>query len=669
LVLTFKQDELPSGPAIRSYTSGRPNQPSPLNIDKDRKVEESPYSWSSQHSREALISGSSPPPVPTHGSSRTNGPNPASSSRPQRTGGPADNGLKRGSARRKSTIDLGESNDEDARLLRDSATASGRMNDSNHNPQVRDSWALPSTSTTSYKLDDTNLSSWRTPSNETTPKAKRVSPKLEEDNLFDSNMMASANIAQRFGERAASPLTQQAPKNRVMTPAQFERYKQDQERLRSIGGQPKDTEEEDEETNYDDDEDEAEKNRELAKQRRKQEAHMAVYRQQMMKVTGEAPSATGRPSFSAAQSSPNLGRPEDAEEEDEEVPLGILQAHGFPNKNKPPMRNSGSNPNLRSASISIAPGAGNGSLPVFARNLPQDPYYGAGLVNPMHRESLSFGGGAASVSGSSARGLPPGGLVGVIATEERSRAMRRGSPNPQGDYGPPVNGFAGMQSHARNASAGSMYNGMGQAGLMPPMMMTPGDQAQIQMTQQMEQFMAMQMQFMQMMTTGQAPMQGPPQVQNNGHISRQSVQMPRPGSAHAQQSRPMSNHQRAMTMLEPNAAPWMQRGSVFSPSVQGAGYAPSIAPSERSNVGLPGRYRPVSQAVVSNSDNRSMSGALGGWENKTTVRTMLNSSAVDDEDEEEGWAEMAKKKEKKKSIWKIKKGSKDGLKEMLDYTL
>lgn len=650
---------------MRSYTSGRSNQLSPINIDKDSKVEESPYSWSSQHSREALISGSTPPPVPTHGLSRNNGPNPASFSRPQKSGGLVDNGLKRSSARRKSTVDFGETNDEDARLLRDSATASRRMNDSNYSPQVRDSWALPST--TSYKLDDTNFSSWRAGSNETTPKAKRASPKPDEDNLFDSNMMASANIAQRFGERAPSPLTKQTPKNRVMTPAQFERYKQDQERLRSIGGQPKDAEEEEEETNYDDDEDEAEKIRELAKQRRKQEAHMAVYRQQMMKVTGEAPSATGRPSFSGAQSSPNLGKSEDAEEEDEEVPLGILQAHGFPNKNKPPMRTMGSNPNLRSSSISITQGAGGGSLPVFARNLPQDPYYGAGLVNPMHRESLSFGGGAASVSGSSARGLPPGGLVGVIATEERSRAMRRGSPNTQGDYGPPVNGFAAMQ-HARNSSGGSMYNGMGPGGPMPPMMMTPGDQAQIQMTQQMEQFMAMQMQFMQMMTTGQAPMQGPPQVQNNGHMSRQSVQMPRPGSAHAQQQRPMSNHQRAMTMLEPNAAPWMQRGSVFTPSVQGAGYAPSIAPSERSNVGLPGRYRPVSQAVNNTSDSKSMSGALGGWDNKTTVRTVLT-SAVEDEDEEEGWAEMAKKKEKKKSIWKIKKGSKDGLKEMLDYTL
>jgi hypothetical protein len=260
--------------------------------------------------------------------------------------------------------------------------------------------------------------------------------------------------------------------------------------------------------------------------------------------------------------------------------------------------------------------------------------------------------------------------------------MRRGSPNAQGIYGPPPsNGFNGMGMQAPPSAAGSMYNGMGPngpvgpmgpMGMMNPMMMTPGDQAQIQMSQQMQQFMAMQMQFMQMMTNGQAtPTPG-------GHQSHNSTgEIPRPASAH--QLRPINTHQRAMTMMDPNTAPWMNRNSMYTPSIQGnGGYAPSIAPSERSNVGLPGRYRPVSQAPPLTHQNKMnqrtstmMSGGLGGWENKhasTTVRQVKKTGNVSDEEDEEGWEEMAKKRETKKSLWRTKKDKDpNGLQETLGY--
>jgi hypothetical protein len=130
-----------------------------------------------------------------------------------------------------------------------------------------------------------------------------------------------------------------------------------------------------------------------------------------------------------------------------------------------------------------------------------------------------------------------------------------------------------------------------------------------------------------------------------------------------------------MTMMEPNLSSWMPQGGLFAPSINGQGsYAPSIAPSERSNVGLPGRYRPVSQVPA--SDNKSirastMTGALQGWESKngsTTVKATKKSGDASDEDDEQGWEEMAKKREKKKSIWRSKKDSNNGLKEMLGYT-
>src|SRR5271168_3604595 len=117
----------------------------------------------------------------------------------------------------------------------------------------------------------------------------------------------------------------------------------------------------------------------------------------------------------------------------------------------------------------------------------------------MNRESLALGTGAGSTYGGSARGIPPGGLVGVIATEERSRAMRRGSPNANGEYGPPPNGLNGMGMSPNMqmplmGRAMTMPVGMGPMGPMSPMspmspMLTIGDQAQLEMARQMQDFM------------------------------------------------------------------------------------------------------------------------------------------------------------------------------------
>ncbi|KAF7949678.1 uncharacterized protein EAE97_003187 [Botrytis byssoidea] len=683
-------------PPEKSYSANRANQPSPLILDKRKTIEDPPYSWGSN---DGLMKNTSPPPVvtrnmgppahqpppvPRHGPLHQTDANQAIP-RPRSSAPRPDSTLKRSSAlsmRRHSTLEF-DGVDEDAALLRESVNASRHFGEAPSNPQARKSWALPSQAAYNAKA---------------TAKTQLLEPEEDED-LFES-----ADLAQQFQERSESPPpSRQAPVNKVMTPAQFERYRQDQERLRSVGGRPKDEEaEEEEEETYDDDEDEAEKSKNAAKQRRKQEAHMSVYRQQMMKVTGDSTPSPGpsRPSMFSSQSTPNLvldGATEDGEEEDEEVPLAILAAHGFPNKNKPPttrLTSMGSNPNLRGAAQGV-PGIG-GPLPVFARNLPQDPYVGAGLVYPANRESLAFGnGGPGSINGTPNRGAPPGGLVGVIATEERSRAARRGSPNP--GYGQmPPGGFTGMAPPPIMGQipmgAGALGMGqMGPMGGMPQPMLTPGDQAQIRMTEQMQSFMQMQMQFMQMMATNQggqgtpppsgAPQLGPlGQLGPMGHMSQPNFgEMQRPSSQQlptsnsAQNLRPGSA-QRTMSMLEPGGMPWLQQqnGQGFVPSAhaQGNGYAPSIAPSERSNVGLPGRYRPVSQVPLTDAKSRTatMSGAIGGWDSKhaSTIKTVQRVDN-DDEDDEEGWAEMKKKREQKKSIWKSKKDT-SGLSEMLGYT-
>jgi hypothetical protein len=197
--------------------------------------------------------------------------------------------------------------------------------------------------------------------------------------------------------------------------------------------------------------------------------------------------------------------------------------------------------------------------------------------------------------------------------------------------------------------------------------MTPGDAAQMQMAQQMQDFMQMQMQFMQMMTANG----GRPHSQHGG--PPQMPMMPPMGTMPPPPQRPGSMHGRAMSMLDPNAAPWQpqplqNRTTIYAPSVLGGGYTPSIAPSERSNVGMPGRYRPVSHhpgAENKSSRTSTMPGTLENWTSveakqpPTTIKLVKKgggSGNASDEDEEEGWEAMKAKREKKKSIWRSKKG-------------
>lgn len=678
-------------------TGGRLNAPSPIHVDKTSKVEAPQHSWAShrsQHSSDNLLSVSpmtestnenAPPPVPRHEEEH----------RPQAPRlSTSDNLLKRTSAmftgRRKSVTrspETPEGDDLDTALL-----AVSRYMSDGHSRTPTPTDALggryrrnEEASGPGYKVVHTEA-----------PTVKFGSP--EDDNLFDNVPLNT--------ERYNSPHQLQEEQvelqatNKVMTTSEFEKYRKHKEvenrraEMERLREKIADVDDEDE-INYDDDEDEIEKSKQLAKQRRKQEAHMSVYRQQMMKVTGEtADMPASRPSMQISFSSPNLSVPEssknpsDVSEDDEEVPLAILAAHGFPSRNRPPARLTSmmSNPNLRQAAQPSyqRPGSAighgqtaSGSLPPFARGLPQDPY---GLVNAPPRESFALGGGVPAGQPSP---MPPGGLVGVIAHEERSRAMRRGSPqvaqmdnfggaSPMGPGGfDPIHGIPAQM----------MYP--------PPMpMVSPGEQAQIQLNQQMTQFMQMQMQFMQMMTNNNNPVNGPPR--SAGHVGANStsaapgmngigmmgMDVNRDSFLEPPSLDPRGDmHGRTMSMVQPSSASWLQPpqpGYAGSIRAQGDGYAPSLAPSERSNVGLPGRYRPVSHIPMASGTTpdhirtSTMSGTLSPFSESQTVRAVNSSpsktSSVNksarveaDDDEEEGWAAMKAKRDNRKSTWRIRK--------------
>lgn len=715
-------------------------RPAPINTDRSKEVEPSPYSWGSRHSEEGLLAAvdsphEEPPATYSGFTPYRDGRRkslPLSNAAPitttthrslEKPEGAAEKGLRR-SVLYPNKRDSTPVEDEDAKLIMSSLYTSRRNSQLPFASDHEDSDAENETPLFTNKTPVSQQDRLTPPPLQ--PPAHK-SPGLNDDHL-DPSIAAHARLAVQY-EKTPAPMPST---NKVMTPSQFEHYRQQQELRRSKSDASKS--EDSEESDFDE-EDETEKNREAEKQRRKQEAHLSVYRQQMMKVTGQqSPAPSLRPEMDrASNSAPNLtaqsfnqgnrsGSGKSSEgDEDEEVPLGILAAHGFPNRNRPPSRLAMSNsiPNLRasfhqpyiSSPGSVAENdAGNrSSLPVFARNLPRDPYYGAGLVNSSNRESLAFGGGASVYGGPSAPagpppGLPPGGLIGVIATEERARAMRRRSPNTQAMH----------DFNAAMPSVPTHPNGIPRPytmmSLNPPNVSAPQqgvtatEQAQIQLSQQMSSMMQMQMQWMQQMIHMQGG-QGPP--------PQQPMPMPTPmppggfpPAAASPTMRPSSmpsagpnnlmppafgGDQRTFSLLDPNAssrlnAPAMPYASGANrPSTPaGQGYAPSIAPSERSNVGLAPRYRPVSTLQPDtasaayplaskpwNDENQRSSVSIASpapsQVPKPTPRPISNGgkSALargpgngiepDDEDDDEGWAEMMKKRDNKRSNWKSKK--------------
>ncbi|KAL9605113.1 MAG: hypothetical protein Q9219_000047 [cf. Caloplaca sp. 3 TL-2023] len=761
----------PISPAPASQTLKAPHStdrtsftPSPIQISRShdfREAQSSPYSWTSHESHEGLMNSpglASPdhahsyedsPSIPRHAegfiSTRTTqspAPNSPSNRKIQQRQSSYGADLRRASAyaSHRDSIPL---QDEDAKLVMDSIHASRKLDqhdgrDANNNrpsasligasgqmstsPRNISPEPRPTTGNWSHVpvgLFDTNESNssesnWRLGSNETTPRAKRseAANQAKRSSLFDPSLHPPPQLGP---SPTRDQIARVGPANKVMTPAQFERYRKEQEEARTLNTQPNADDSDDESDHYEDD-DETERNQELAKQRRKQEAHLAVYRQQMMKMTGEQPSRLPDlgplrpPTERASASAPNIGQPgstptftinkasvsgKASDDEDDDVPLGVLAAHGFPNKNRPPGTSASTGIRYTSESYPPPPMSVSGmsaaggprGLPAFARNLPPDPYYGAGLVNQSNREMPSFGNhGSSSQYGGTSPNLHPGGLVGVIAGEERAKAMRRGSPNAQGGYGSPLP--QGMQP---------MTPGL-------PPLMSPGDEAQMQMSQQMTQMMQVQMQWMQsmqqMMAAGMQPPQPGQQMQpgmppmppphgqlptmNSNFLSPQG-QIIRPMS-HSAPSTPsmiqQQQQQRAMSMMSPNLSPQWPPRNTASPSMMSGvlgpqGYAPSIAPSERSNIGQPSRYRPVSIAPIdersrpaSRSSNNLLGPNVNDRRNAQTVSSSGKTSPVppkkvpSDDDDDEGWEEMKKKREQKANTWRTKKRDGNNLKEL-----
>ncbi|KAL2679230.1 hypothetical protein Neosp_009997 [[Neocosmospora] mangrovei] len=319
-------------------------------------------------------------------------------------------------------------------------------------------------------------------------------------------------------------------RGKIMTAAQFESY-------REVKGR-QDSSEADEESHRDgrgddsDDEDEAAISKRHRNERRKQEAHINNYRKNMIKTTGDSNLIPTR----SALSTP----PSPSPSQDDDVPLALLQVRRRPSESsRPPTRlgNPRSNSSLRgtiqqpvrrpSTSRSITsqqptrrpstarsvtsqhgpsrrPSTGqskasqnpNSPLPVFARGLPHDPF-GA------NNRNVTSG---AVYPPQAQQSLYPGGLVSVIAIEQRDRAMRRRAQSRAPKINPQQNHmqWGGGAPAYPYGQASSLY---GAPAMQQPQMrmshVQPGpsirSDVQSQIMQQTAQTLNSQMWLMQMM--------------------------------------------------------------------------------------------------------------------------------------------------------------------------
>jgi hypothetical protein len=385
----------------------------------------------------------------------------------------------------------------------------------------------------------------------------------------------------------------------------------------------------------------------------RQEAQEILHRQKIAKDIGDQTSALPpRPvAKHQSQSAPNLlsfgtlptvsedAGKSNSDDDDDDIPLAVLQAHNFVNKTKTPdpklSQNSYIGTSGRPGSTLGAPSviSNRTSLPPFARRLPQDPYGSAQSVlnDNASRDSMLLNRPSIYPQGQSpVPGLPPGGLVGVIAEEEKMKSIRRAGPDMGGKSALPHMGASpmGMNPAMSMGMGGLNIPGLG-AGMGAPMMqMAAMQQDQGQINQQLLQVVQQQTFMLQTMYAQMQAQMGMPMSpmtdMGNGFEVPGS---PRPMSIVNGAGRPGNPRTQSMVNLQrPNYGPrTMSMINTTSPfaqnwngpaqeplinsarSVHGLGvdgyYAPSVAPSERSNVGQPSRYRPVTNSHLAETQS------------------------------------------------------------------
>ncbi|KAI6754593.1 hypothetical protein HG530_012345 [Fusarium avenaceum] len=418
------------------------------------------------------------------------------------------------------------------------------------------------------------------------------------------------------------------PRGKVMTSAEFEALqkrtaREDAERRFYDG------EDDDDKIDYDC-LDEADMVNRQRVQRRKQQAHLDGYRQRMMKKTS-GPDIPPLPSHSRVSSSWSMnsfrtfrGRPEDvpvpAEVDDEDdVPLALLQLQRYSEAKQDSFFTTQPQP-----AVNLGHHGPNSPMPAFGRNLPQHPFPGnASNTWPMNHQQLI-----------------PGGLVGVIASEERAKAMRRVAPSHGFQPLPDTNNaFSWTGPSHQQAPINPPY---GMPGMQTPMAQsrpqTPVAVPQMPhapQSHEMFNFLQAQTEFLRTMASMNQQRSNQPWDTFSSQQSVMNVGFPGTGSTYAPSNYARSVHQYA------------------------AGYAPSVAPSERNTVGLPSRYRPVSKAAsqrrvdshVHQDDDANTNTWRLNRKEEPDRTAVFQEDSTDEEDDEAFWRAKKAKRDRRKAMW------------------
>lgn len=675
--------EIPREATGRSLLSDkRTFQAEPIKILSKLDVEEPLKSWDSRGSADNLMSSprsdnDSPPPPPPHHTYSSYAPVASESPTLQSSG---------------------TFQDSDAQFVRKSFMERKSYRESSPEPQPI---SLSSSSANSYQTPYSSRSATvSSTTTNSTPKAS-LQPKpayadSDDDDLFSSKTVAPKPAAP-IARPAPAPVTAQqrpppapttASGGRVMTQSEFREHQK-----RQLTQPPAD--ESSDEEDYEDEEDAIRKREEDEIMRRKnQQMHFA---REAMRRSTTAPANPAQPGSLA--DGMGMGFPSEVsmkadEWEDDDVPLGILAQHGFPSqaRNRMPSQPMNAMPSYLPERPASAGDLGNrasqANLPAFARNLPADPYspyVGGGLVRHMNRESMGFNGfarGPASVAGDSIAGgmgmstpshmmyqdagLSQPSLVDQIQMRDMTKPKYMGGASNKKPQGGPFTGMLGQQMNTtgqpQNATrmsqmpmngmnpmmGGQMGMGMGMNSMGFPMAPQGDYNMQMQQFQQMQQMIAMQQFQLQQMAMQQDPRMTMMMPNNGaqGNMMGNGSFLSVPGMQNG-----MPNQQdRAMSFMSGNGNQQQRPMSTFmGPS---GGYTPSIAPSERSNIGLSARYRPVINHSDSMSNGTSMTlQATGGAPSVKpgTIKGILKKGSPqitvrETDDADEDWGKLAARK-------------------------
>ncbi|KAM0230628.1 hypothetical protein ACHAPO_009154 [Fusarium lateritium] len=398
-------------------------------------------------------------------------------------------------------------------------------------------------------------------------------------------------------------------------------------------------------------------------QRKRQQVHLDSYRQQKMKTTKGHELPPMRPhsrisstfSFKATvrghrdEVSTQYG---DDNEDEDDVPLALLQMKQRSEGREAPMHTADGRSEY---GVQLQPATETrrqqprSPMPAFASKLPRDPF--AGNLNPSWPMSNQ---------------QPiPGGLVGVIANEERAKAMRRAAPSHGFQPLPDTNNAFNWASSSRQPPPIPSAYGMPMA--QPPM---PYSRPQTPVAvphlppapanHQMFNFIQAQTEFFRSMATISQKRSGQPWDNFSSQQSVMNMGAPSGIPSRAPSNYAPSNYAPS-NYASSNYARSTYARSNYAKSVhqRDGGYAASVAPSERNTVGMPSRYRPVSKTahpVHAERDTQASArvSTSSDWNHnrnaRLDTRAILEADTTDSDDDEAFWRARKAKRDRRRAM-------------------